>query len=575
MDQRMTNHQVADILLRIADMLDIKGEIRYKVLAYRKAADNILNLGRDINEVWQEGKLKDIPGVGQALSEKIDELLSTGHLRYYERLQEEIPPGVVELLSIPDVGPKTAGLLWERLGITSVAEAERAARGGKLRHLPGLGAKSEARILAGVESLYRRSDRVPLGTAWPVAQEILSALKADCPAVQQAVAAGSLRRMKATVGDLDLLVTSTAPQEVVACFTGLPQVAEVSLSGPTKATVILHNGLQADLRVLPVERYGSLLQYFTGSKEHNVALRELAQKQGLSLSEYGFKRGDEEMLCPAERDVYRTLGLPWIPPELREARGEIEAALEHRLPKLIELEDIQGDLHVHTDWSDGAGPIGEMALAAQARGYRYLVISDHSQGLGVAGGLTPERLREQRAEIERLNESFTNFRLLQGAEVEIKADGSLDFPDEVLAGLDVVVASLHSGLRQERERITGRLIKAMRNPHVDVIGHPMGRLIGQREESAVDIDRILKVAAETDTVMEVNGSPSRLDLDDVHIRRAIELGVKLAINSDAHAPEGLAAMIYGVVTARRGWAEASDVVNTWPVEDLLQQLRPT
>ncbi len=573
MDERITNRQVAEILLRIADALEIKGEIIYKALAYRKAADNILSLGQDINEVWQEGKLRDIPGVGKALSEKIDELLRTGRLGYYERLQEEIPPGVVELLSIPDVGPKTAKLLWERLGITSVAEAERAAREGKLRDLPGLGQKSEAKILAGIKSLYRRSDRIPLGTAWPIAQELLAALRTACPALQQATAAGSLRRMKATIGDLDLLVASTEPQEVMGRFMGLPQVAEIVLSGSTKTTVILHNGLQADLRVLPIDRYGSLLQYFTGSKDHNVALRELALKQGFSLSEYGFKRGEEEILCPEEEDVYQALGLPWIPPELREARGEIEAAQEGRLPKLIELEDIQGDLHAHTNWSDGAGTLEEMARAAQARGYRYLVISDHSQGLGVARGLTPEQLREQRPEIDRLNESFADFHLLQGAEVEIKADGTLDFPDEVLAKLDVVVASLHSGLRQERERITNRLIRAMRNPHVDIIGHPLGRILGQREESAVDINRVLAVAAETGTIMEINAIPARLDLDDVHIRRAIELGVKLAINSDAHNPEGLAAMTYGVATARRGWAQAVNVVNTLPLEELLKTVK--
>jgi len=353
-------------------------------------------------------------------------------------------------------------------------------------------------------------------------------------------------------------------------FVSLPQVGEVSPRGPTKTSVILHNGLQVDLRVLPPERYGSLLQYFTGSKAHNVALRGLAQSQGLSLSEYGFKRGEEEIICAEEEEVYGALGLPWIPPELREDRGEIEAAQGGALPELIELADIQGDLHIHTDWSDGAVSLAQMAEAARARGYRYAVISDHSHGLGVAGGLTAERLREQRAEIDRLNEGFSDFRLLQGAEVEIKADGSLDFPDEVLAELDVVIASLHSGLRQERERITARLVSAMRNPHVDIIGHPLGRIIGQREESAVDIDAVLEVAAETGTIMEINAIPARLDLDDVHIRRAIEMGVKLAINSDAHNVDSLAAMAYGVATARRGWAEARDVVNTLPLDELLR-----
>jgi len=569
----LTNQEVAQILRNIADYLEIKGEVVYKALAYRRAADNILSLGRDINEVWREGKLRDIPGVGAALSKKLDELLSTGRLGYYEELQEEIPAGVIELLAIPDVGPKTARLLWERLGIASVAEAERAARQGQLRQLPGLGVKSEAKILAGIQALYRRSDRIPLGTAWPVAQEVLATLKDECHAVQRATAAGSLRRMKATIGDIDLLVASTEPEAVMEAFVSLPQVAEVSLRGPTKTSVILDNGLQVDLRVLPPERYGSLLQYFTGSKAHNVALRGLAQSQGLSLSEYGFKRGQTEILCAEEEEVYGTLGLPWIPPELREDWGEIEAAQGGTLPRLIELSDIQGDLHIHTDWSDGAVSLTQMAEAARARGYRYAVISDHSHGLGVASGLTVERLQAQRAEIERLNQAYSDFRLLQGAEVEIRADGSLDFPNEVLAGLDVVIASLHSGLRQERERITARLISAMRNPHVDIIGHPLGRIIGQREESAVDMDAVLETAAETGTIMEVNAIPARLDLDDAHIRRAITMGVRLAINSDAHNVEGLAVMAYGVATARRGWAEARDVVNTLPLDELLKQLK--
>ena len=336
--------------------------------------------------------------------------------------------------------------------------------------------------------------------------------------------------------------------------------------------MILHNGLQVDLRVLEHARYGSLLQYFTGSKEHNVALREFSLDQGLSLSEYGFKRDGEEILCSDEESVYNILGLPWIPPELRENRGEIEAARRGELPKLIEPSDIKGDLHVHTSWSDGVVSIAEMAEAARGRGYQYAVISDHTQSLGVARGLTSERLREQRAEINRLNEHLAGFRLLQGAEVEIKADGSLDLPDDVLSQLDVVVASVHSGLRQERERFTSRLISAMRNPHVDVIGHPLGRILGQREASAVDMDRVMAVALETGTILEVNAIPDRLDLDDAHIRRAVAMGVRLAVNSDAHHAEGLAAMEYGVATARRGWAAARDVVNTLPLNELLELL---
>jgi len=569
----MTNKEVAEILRRIADMLEIKGEIVYKALAYRRAADNIEYLGRDIEDVWREGKLLEIPGVGKSLAEKLDELLRTGRMSFYEELREEIPPGVVSLLQVPEVGPKTAKLVWEKLGITSIQELERAAREGKLRTLPGLGVKSEAKILAGIEAFYRRSERIPLATALPVAKEIIKALKEATPHALKVTAAGSLRRMKATIGDIDILASSYQPEEVIEAFTHLPQVAEVSMKGPTKSTVFLHSGLQVDLRVLPPERYGSLLQYFTGSKEHNVALRGLALDMGLSLSEYGFKRGEEEILCPEEEDVYHILGLEWIPPELRENRGEIEAAREKRLPRLVELGDIKGDLHVHTNWSDGASTVEEIAEAARRRGYQYLVISDHSHGLGIAKGLTPERLREQRAIIDELNRRWSDFRLLQGAEVEIRADGSLDYPDEVLASLDLVIASIHTGLRQDRERITARVINAMRNPYVDIIGHPSGRILGQREESAVDMDEVLRVAKETGTILEVNGTPDRLDLDDVYIRRAVEMGVKLAIDSDAHNLYGLDSLEFGVAMARRGWAEPKDVVNTLPLEELLKTLK--
>jgi DNA polymerase (family 10) len=459
--------------------------------------------------------------------------------------------------------------LWEELGLQSVAEVETAARSGRLQTLSGLGVKSQARILAGIEALHRRSDRIPLGTAWPVAVDLLEGLKANCPEVMDATVAGSLRRMRSTIGDIDLLAASEKPAKVMRTFAGHPRVAEVLLSGETKTSVRLHNGLQVDLRVLEPDRWGAALQYFTGSQAHNVRLREMAQKRGLSLSEYGFKREDgREILCPEEAEVYETLGLPWIPPELREDRGEVQAALAGELPRLIEWDDILGDLHAHTDWSDGAGTLEEMAEAARAKGYRYLVISDHTQSLGVANGLTPERLHAQRAEIDALNEQWDDFVLLQGCELEIKADGSLDFDDEVLAELDFVIASVHTSLRQERAQITQRVMNALHNPYVDVIGHPSGRILGQREESAVDLDAVLSAAAKTGTALEVNSIPSRLDLDDVHVRRARSMGVKVAINSDAHHPGGLDSLPYGLATARRGWATAPDVLNRMTLEEL-------
>ena len=565
----MTNREIAEFLKRIGDMLDILGENRFKVLAYRRAADNILSLGQDIHTYWQAGTLQEIPGVGQAIADKIDELLATGHLEFYERLQDQVPVGVVSLLEIPDVGPRTAKLLWEELGLQSVAEVEDAARKGQLQQLPGLGAKSEAKILAGIEALHRRSDRIPLGTAWPVALDLLEQLKAASSQVREATVAGSLRRMRSTIGDIDLLASSTASASVMRAFAELPPVAEVVLGGQTKTTVRLHNGLQVDLRVVEPEHWGAALQYFTGSQAHNVRVREIARSQNLSLSEYGFKREDGTLVpCPQETGVYETLGLAWVPPELREERGEIQAAMERTLPHLIGWDDIQGDLHAHTDWSDGAGTIEEMADTARQHGYSYLLISDHTQSLGIAGGLTPEQLRAQRAEIDALNGKWQDFTLLQGCELEIKADGTLDFSDEVLAELDFVVASVHTSLRQERAQITGRVMNALRNPYVDVIGHPSGRILGQRQESAVDLDAVIEAAAETGTALEVNSIPNRLDLDDVHVRRALRLGVKVAVNSDAHHRGGLDSLRYGLATARRGWATPSDVLNTMSLDEL-------
>ena len=569
----MTNSEIARIFYEIADMLEIKGENIYRVAAYRRAADNIKYHVRDIKDVWREGKLEGIPGIGKSMAAKIDEILRTGRLELHDQLREEIPGGVLSLLSIPDVGPKTAWLLYERLGITSIAEVEEAARQQRIRQLPGMGAKSEERILRGIETLHRLSTRILLSTALPVAEEVMAGLQ-ECPQARHVTAAGSLRRRKPTVGDIDILAASDEPERVVDSFVHLPLVAEVQAMGDTKATVILENGLQIDLRVLPESHYGSLLQYFTGSKEHNVQLRELALKQGLSLSEYGFTRPDGTIIaCPEEEEVYRTLGLAWVPPELREAAGEIEAARERRLPHLIEPAQIRGDLHVHSNWSDGVGSIEEIALAAMERGYEYVAITDHSKGLGIARGLTVERIRERQREIEAVNEKLAPFHVLAGVEVEIRGDGSLDLPDEVLAELDIVVAAVHSGLRQDRERMTRRIIAAIRNPHVDVIAHPTGRIIGEREPCALDFEEIVAEAAKTGTMLEVNAQPNRLDLDGAHVRHAIQEGVMVTIGSDAHRAEGMGSLVFGLAMARRGWAEAKDVANTLPLEKLLARLR--
>ena len=565
----MHNREIARIFQQISDMLAIQGADRHRVFAYRRASETVAHLERDAVDVWREEKLTELPGIGKTLAEKIEELITTGKLNFHERLKGEVPPGVVAMLQIPDVGPKTAGRLWKELGVTTIEELEEVARAGCVQTLSRMGARTEARILEGIEALRRRSGRTPLGVAWFLAHEMLAALR-EVPGVHQAAPAGSLRRMREMVRDLDLLVAAKDADPVMSRFRGFPQVAEVLLSGPTKTAIRTHEGLQVDLRVLPPERWGTAIQYFTGSQTHNIRLRGLARDRGYSLSEYALKRDDSrEFLCADEATVYRHLGLPWIPPELREDRGEIEEALKGKLPRLVELADIQGDLQMHSTWSDGKNSIGEMAEAARSRGLRYILITDHSYGMGVAGGIQAEELCQQRGEIETVNATYDDFRVLSGIEVEIRADGTLDFPDEVLAGPDLVVASLHTGLRTGRERTTRRMLAAIRNPHVDIIAHPTGRLIGRREGADLDMEVILQAAAETGTAIEINAHPDRLDLPDIYIRRALELGVKLAINSDAHEVDGLDLLFFGVATARRGWATPANVINTWDLDRLL------
>ncbi len=573
----MNNLDVAQIFTTLANTLEIQGEVIYKILAYRRAAENIANLSRDINELQREHQLRSIPGVGEAIAEKLDALLTTGHFDLLDRARAEVPEGVVELLRVQDVGPRKARLFWKQLDITSIAELEAAARDGRLRNLPGMGAKSEAKILANIEAFKRRASetRMPLGVAYPLSQSILQELM-QVPTVLRAASAGSLRRMRETIGDLDFLVAADDPQPVMDRFVALPVVADVIARGPTKASVRLSNGAQADLRVLEPARWGTALQYFTGSQAHNVRLREIAQKQGLSLNEYAITREKggaptrgAEILCAEEAQVYARLGVPFIPPELREDHGEFD----REIPRLIEQKDLVGDLQMHTTWSDGKASVEGMARKAQALGYRYILITDHTQSLGVASGLTPARLKQQRQEIDAANAKLKGIRVLQGAEVEVHADGSLDFSDDVLASLDIVLAATHSSLRQERDKVTARLLAAIRNPHVDIISHPSGRLIGERDAADFDWEAVFRAAAETRTILEINAHPSRLDLNDLNARRALELGCKLSLGTDAHDPDGFNVMFYGVAVARRAWATAEDVVNTWPLERLLQHVK--
>jgi DNA polymerase (family X) len=573
-----SNRDLADIFTSIADLLEIRGEVIYKILAYRKAADSLLNLGRDVNEAWRSSELLSIPGVGKAIAEKIDELLSTGRMEFYEKLKAEVPVTLTELLKVPDLGPKKVTMLWKKAGITTLAELEAAARAGRLRTLPGMGEKTEVRIIAGIEAVARRTDRMPLAYAWPFAESLLDRLR-QVPGVLKAAAAGSLRRMRATVGDLDLLVASQEPHPVMEAFISMPEVLAVTSHGEVKSSVEFNNRLRAQLWVQPPERFGSALAYATGSKDHNVRLRELALSKKLSLSDRGFLKQDgTEILCAREEDVYEILGLPWITPELREDRGEIEAALKGTLPELIELADLKADLHIHSNWSDGRYSIKEMAQAAIERGFTILAVTDHSGGLGITGGVSADRVLDQRKEVEAVQKVLgDSILLLHGMEVEIRADGTLDYPDEVLAQLDMVIASLHVSLRQPRPQVTQRMLNAIHNPHVDIIGHPTGRLIPDREGADLDMDAVFAAAAESGVCMEISAHPLRLDLEDIYARRAAELGILISINSDAHSPEDMDKIHFGIANARRGWLEPQHVINTWEPKRLrswLENRRP-
>jgi DNA polymerase (family 10) len=561
---------MADTFEAIAQFLEIKGEGVYRVIAYRKAADALRDLSRDIHAIHEEGKLQDIPGVGKAIAAKIEEMIGTGKLSYYEELAAEVPEGLLEVLAIEGVGPKKAEQFWKEAGVESLDDLEKAAQAGELRKLSGMGARSEQKILAGIEAYQRRTtDRFLLGQAWPAAEALEERLL-GLGGVQRVEVAGSLRRCKETVGDLDIVVGTADSASVLEAFAGFAEVGRVLGQGDTKVSVELHNGLRVQLWAHPDEHFGSALQYATGSQAHNVRLREQALRSGLSLSEHGFKdEGGQLITCADEQDVYKTLGMPWIPPELREDRGEIEAASSGEIPPLIEVKHLRGELHAHSTWSDGKASILEMAQAAQSLGMEYLVISDHSQSLGVAGGLSVEDLQRQREEIDAVQEELGDqIHLLQGSEVEILSDGTLDYEDDVLARLDIVIASLHTGLHQDREVATQRLLKAIENPYVRVIGHLTGRLIGKRDPADLDIERILEAAAKQNVVLEINSHPDRLDLKDTHAKLAAEMGCTLAINTDAHHPSHFDMRRFGVGTARRAWIRPEQVVNTKSISDL-------
>ncbi len=569
----MNNARVAELLDNIADLLELKGESVFKVRAYQKAARSIEHYPVELEQLAREGKLRDVPGIGEAIDKKITELLTTGKLEYYENLRAEFPEGFTRLMEIPGIGPKTAMRLHKELAISTVEEMEKALEDGRVAELPRMGKKSAEKILKQLLAFRRKDRRISIAEALPAVEEIIAALRKDA-GITNLTPAGSLRRFKETIGDIDLMGATSEPDRVLKAFTHLPQVVEVIGSGPTKASVRLRSGLQVDLRIVDDDSFGSLLQYFTGSKDHNIELRERSLKQGLSLSEYGIKvleTGKLEKFV-REEDFYKRLGLQYIPPELREAMGEIEAAERGDIPELVELSDIKGDLHVHSKWSDGHDTIETMAATAKEMGYQYIAITDHSQGLGVARGLTPERLRQQMAEVEELNRKLKGFHIFTGIELDIRADGSLDLPDDVLSQLDVVVASVHSAMGQDKAKMMDRLRRALSNPNVDILAHPTCRLINEREPIELDIEELFRIALETGTALEINAMPARLDLKDVHAFRARELGVKLALGTDSHSAAHLQYMRFGVGMARRGWCEPKHILNTRSAKDITRLL---
>jgi DNA polymerase (family 10) len=569
----MKNVEIANLFTEIADFLEVKDENPFRIRAYRRVAQAVEGLAEDIAAIAERGGLLDVPGIGKDLAAKIQEYLATGEIEYLAGLRREIPAGVIELMGIHGVGPKTAKLLYQQVGVDSVEKLEELAKAHKLAGLPGIKARTEENILKGIAVWRSGRERMPLGTALVLAEAILGELK-TLKEVNEIAAAGSLRRMKETVKDIDILVTSRKPARVMEVFIGSPNVAEVLAHGETKSSVRLRENIQVDLRVVEPDCFGAALQYFTGSKQHNIRVRELAQRKELKVSEYGVfnEKTNQRVAGRTEEEVYGAVGLPFIPPELREDGGEIEAALEGRLPTLVTVEDIRGDLQMHTTWSDGSHSLSDLAVGVRAKGYQYMAVTDHSKSTTVAGGMKEEQVLQMIAEVRALNKKMKDFRILAGCEVDIKGDGTLDFPDEILRQLDLVLVSVHSRFKMSREEMTARIVRAVQHPLVHLLGHPTGRLIGERSAYEVDMEAVLAAARTAGTAVEINASPSRLDLNDLHARRARELGIPIAIDTDAHTIDQLDYMRFGVSVARRGWLTPRDVLNALPENQLVSWL---
>ncbi len=584
----MTNQEIAKVLREIGEHLEMKN-VPFKPRAYEKAAETIGSLSEEVGALYERGgikALKEIPGVGVAIAEKIEELLKTGKLKYYEALKRSMPVNLGELTTIAGLGPKKIKALYEKLGVKNIKDLETKAKAGKIAPLEGFGKKSEENILKGVSFFKSLGGRFLLGEILPEVRLIEDRLK-SLKEVDGVTIAGSIRRRKETIGDADLLVISKKPAGVMDVFVRMPDVERVLAHGPTKSAVQMKSGLQIDLRVVPKESYGAALAYFTGSKDHNVAMREIAIKKGLKLNEYGLfsakggsasgGKGTKMVAGKTEEEIYKALGLHYVEPELREMRGELEASIKNNLPNLIGYNDLKGDLQVQTNWTDGSASIEEMAKAAIEIGLEYIVITDHTKRLAMTHGLDEKRIKEQWKEIDKVNVKFKNqsvkFRILKGTECDILKNGSLDLPDNILKQLDVVGVSVHSFFDLPRKEQTERVIKAIKNPNVDILFHPTGRLIEKRKAIDLDMEKIIGVAKETGTILEIDGAPDRLDLNDEYIKRCVERGVKMSIDSDAHAPDHFKFLEYGIAQARRGWAQKKDIINAWPLLKMLSFLK--
>jgi DNA polymerase (family 10) len=574
----MKNQELAKILYEIGDFLESE-DVPFKPYAYQKAAITIDTLEEDVTGIYKRGGLKElenIPGVGESIAQKIEEFIKTGKIKYYNELKRKLPVKLDEITAVEGMGPKRARLLFQKLGVADLKDLEKAAKNNKIAELDGFGEKTQANILQGIEFLKRSKGRFLLDEILPKAREVYGKLD-SLKEVERLDFAGSLRRVKETIGDVDLLAISSNPKKVIEFFTSLPGIVKIWGKGMTKASVRFREGMDMDLRVVPQRSYGSALQYFTGSKDHNIALRRIAIDRGLKLSEYGLFKGAEMIAGESEEAVYGLLGLEWILPELRENSGEIEAARNGTLPKVVGLGDIRGDLHCHTDWSGGKDSITEMAAHAEALGHAYIGIADHTKSLKIEHGLDESRLADQRREIDGINnglaEKDIKFKVLQGAETNILKDGSIDIKNSSLAKLDYAIGGVHSHFKMEKKEMTERIIKAMKNPSIKMISHPTGRILKRRDEYQADLDKLLRAAKEFNVALEINSCPERLDLNDVNIRRTKEAGVKMAIDTDSHAKDQMRHMELGVFQARRGWAEPRDIINTWPVEKLVEYLQ--